>query len=297
MGFDLAKLAEHCYVADGAWTTALRARGAPTDQPAEIATLEHPRLVVSLAREYLDAGAQFISTNTFAANRVVLTERELEHKLHEINVQGAQLAKNVIADREAYVAGVLGPSGKMLLTHEIKDDKLADAFREQAEALAEGGADVLVLETFSELAELVTAVRAVKSATNLPVFACLSFDSGPNRTRTCMGVEAGECPGPLEEAGADAIGSNCGGGIASALPAVFALRAHTKLPLWVKPSAGLPDWVNGRAVYNQTPDDFGHDIPTLLDAGVNVIGGCCGTEPEHIRRVAALVRAHERRHH
>jgi len=193
------------------------------------------------------------------------------------------------------VAGSIGPSGKILAVREVAEEQLATAFAEQATALADGGADVIVLETFSELAEILLALEAVGKATGLPVIASMSFDSGPQRTRTMMGAKAEDCASALEEAGADAVGCNCGAGVATILPTVVALRANTELPLWVKPNAGLPELEDGQVVYKQTPDEFGHHVPTLLDAGVNIIGGCCGTGPGHIKRVAALVESHKRK--
>jgi len=179
---------------------------------------------------------------------------------------------------------------------EATPEQLTPLFAEQAEALAAGGADAIVLETFSELAEILLALRAVKDATGLPVIASMSFDSGPQRTRTMMGAQAGECATALEDAGADVIGCNCGSGINYVLPAVVALRAATPLPLWVKPNAGMPELEDGRAVWKQTPEEFAAYVPQIVDAGANIIGGCCGSGPEHVLRVAAVVaRAKKRR--
>ena len=138
-----------------------------------------------------------------------------------------------------------------------------------------------------------SALRVVKDTAALPVIASMSFDSGPQRTRTMMGTPAEECAAALEDAGADVIGCNCGSGINHALPAVVALRAATALPLWVKPKAGLPELEDGRAVWKQTPEEFATYLPQILDAGANIVGGCCGSGPEHIQRVAALARRHK----
>lgn len=282
-------------VADGGWSTRLQARGVPTDAPAELANLTHPHLVEALAREYVAAGARFITTNTFAANRFMFERRNLRSDLAEVNRAGAALARKAAGSPEVLVAGSIGPSGKILVLREVSEDQLVAAFAAQAKALAEGGVHVIVLETFSELAEILLAVEAVEQATGLPVIASMSFDSGPQRTRTMMGAKAEDCASALEEAGADAVGCNCGAGIATILPAVVALRANTKLPLWVKPNAGLPELENNQVVYRQAPDEFGHHVPALLEAGANIIGGCCGTGPEHIKRVAALVESYKRK--
>ncbi len=290
MKFDRAALTRTVTLADGGWSTQLVARAFPAAGMAETANLTHPELVAGLAREYLDAGAQFITTNTFAANRWNLERRRVPHDVAEVNRRGAELAREAIGERSALVAGSLGPSGKLLVLREATEAELQRLFAEQAEGLVAGGADVLLLETFSELAEALLALRTVKQTTGLPVIASLSFDSGPQRTRTMMGAEAGECAAALEDAGADAVGFNCGSGVEQALPAVVALRAATRLPLWVKPNAGLPELEDGRAVWKQTPEEFAGHFGQILEAGANIVGGCCGSGPAHIARLATLVR-------
>jgi methionine synthase I (cobalamin-dependent) len=295
MKFDSDALKSRVWVADGGWSTQLQARGLPPDLMAETANLTHPEMILGLARAYLDVGAAFITTNTFAANRINLERRQISHDVAEINRRGAALARQAVGTGQALVAGSIGPSGKILAVREATPEQLTPVFAEQAEALAAGGADVIVLETFSELAEILLALRAVKDATNLPAIASMSFDSGPQRTRTMMGAQAGECAAALEDAGADVVGCNCGSGINCILPAVVALRAATSLPLWVKPNAGMPELEDGRAVWRQTPEDFATHVPLILEAGADIIGGCCGSGPEHIRRIASVV-AHHRRH-
>ena len=282
-------------VADGGWSTQLQVRGIPTDCPAELANLTHPHLVEGLARDYVAAGAKIITTNTFSANRFVFERHGLQSDLDHINRAGAECAKKAATDADVLVAGSIGPSGKILVVHEAREADLIEAFAAQAKALAAGGADLIVLETFTELAEILLAVEAVRADVDLPIIASMSFDSGPQRTCTMMGARTEDCATALEEAGADAIGCNCGGGIATFLPAVVSLRANTKLPLWVKPNAGMPELVDSQVVYRQTPDEFGHYVPALLEAGVNILGGCCGTGPEHIKRIAALVASHQRK--
>lgn len=296
MRFDPQSLRAAAHVADGAWFTELQARGLGPGVPVvELANLAYPLKVVELAYKYLEAGAEFLSTNTFSANRLVLRQRGITASVEEINSAAVRIAREVAGPRDVPVLGVLGPSGKILAVREVGEQELAEVFVEQARVLAAGGADALLLETFSEIAELVLAVKAVKEATGLPVIACMSFDSGPQYTRTIMGTPAGAAAEALEQVGADVIGCNCGAGIAWALPAVVALRAATARPVWCKPSAGLPDLEEGHAVYSFPVEDFVSDIGELLDAGANVVGGCCGAGPEHIRRVAALVERRNRR--
>ncbi len=295
MKFDRNALATGVTVADGGWSTQLQMRGLPLDVMAETGNLTHPALVIDLARAYLATGARFITTNTFAANRLTLEKRRVKHGVAELNRRGAELAREAIADRDALVAGSIGPSGKILAVREATPAQLTSVFEEQARALAEGGADVLVLETFSELAEILLAVKIAKDAAGLPVIASMSFDSGPQRTRTMMGARAEECAAALEDAGADVVGCNCGAGAGTILPAVVALRGATKLPLWVKPNAGMPELEGEKVVYKQTPEEFAGHFPPLLDAGATIVGGCCGTGPAHIRRLATLVEKRAKR--
>ncbi len=289
MKFDAEVLKAAVTVADGGWSTQLQMRGVPAEVMAETANLTHPELIIELARAYLDAGARFVTTNTFAANRLNLERRAAKAGVAEINRRGAELAREAIGGRKALVAGSIGPSGKILAVREITPEQIKPIFAEQARALAEGGADAILLETFSEMAEILLALKTVKDATGLRVIASMSFDSGPQRTRTMMGARAEDCAAALEDGGADVVGCNCGGGISTFLPTVVALRGATSLPLWVKPNAGLPELEDGRAVYKQTPEEFAASVPQILDAGANIIGGCCGTGPEHIKRVAMLV--------
>lgn len=285
--FEPLKLAGTTLVADGGCAMQLRARGVPA--PTELANLLPAPQIEALAREYAAVGARILSTNTFLANRLHFERLGVAEHVEAVNRLGAALARRVADEMEAWVAGVIGPSGRILAIGESGASDARSAFEEQAAALAAGGADLLVLETFSELAEAEIALAAARNATELPVIACMSFDSGPQRTRTAMGVEASAAAAALSAAGAAGVGINCGAGIAHALPAVVALRANSSGLLWVKPSVGLPDLSEGRPVYRQSPEEFGGFIPTLLDAGADIIGGCCGSGPEHIKRVAAIV--------
>lgn len=282
-------------VADGAWSSELYSRGFDRQQPAETANLTRPDIVEQLAADYATAGATILTTNTFAANRIAATRRGIDTDLHELNAVAAQIVRKTAEKHAAIAAGTIGPSGAIVAIQEASEAELTAAFSEQAAALVEGGAQWLVLETFSELAELLIALRAVREVTSGPIVASMSFDSGPQRTKTVMGVSAAEAAKTLEDAGADLIGANCGAGIATALPAVVALHSNSSRPIWVKPSAGLPDLEDGVAVYHHKPDQIDGPVHQLLDAGVSVLGGCCGMGPAHIKRMAALVAAHRHR--
>lgn len=271
---------------DGAWGTQLQARGLPPGQLPDLWNLTHPEHVAEVARAYVQAGSRVILTNTFGANRLRLAEAGCADRLEAINQEGVRLSRQAAAGR-AKVFASIGPSGKMLLSGEVSAADLTAVFTEQAQALARGGADGLVIETMSDVEEARLAVAAARS-TGLPVVACVVFDSGRDKDRTMMGQTPEQAAEALAGAGADVIGSNCGQGIAGFVNLCRRLRAATDRPVWIKPNAGLPELVEGRAVYRTGPEEFASYLPALLEAGANFIGGCCGTTPEFI---AALSRA------
>jgi 5-methyltetrahydrofolate--homocysteine methyltransferase len=270
-------------VTDGAWGTQLQARGLAIGDFPDAWNLSHPERVAEVARAYVNAGSQIILTNTFGANRIRLAENSLADRVVEINRRGVEISREV-ADGQSAVFASMGPTGKLLMSGEVNAEEILAAFAEQARALAEGGADALVVETMSDLEEAKLAVAAVR-ATGLPVVACMVFDSGKNLDRTMMGSTPEQAAQELSAAGADVIGANCGQGIGGFLPICQRLRAATDRPIWMKPNAGLPQLVDGRAVYAGTPEDFAGQVPALIEAGANFIGGCCGTSPDFISTI------------
>lgn len=266
---------------DGAWGTQLQARGLGPDELPDFWNLSHPDRVEEVARAYVEAGSEIILTNTFRANRLVVAERDPAADIAALNRAGVEISRRA-AQGKARVFASMGPSGKLLLTGAVTEDQLRAAFAEQAQALAEAGADGIVIETMSDLAEAAIAVAAAK-ATGLTVVACMVFDSGKNKDRTMMGATPEQAAEALAAAGADVIGANCGSGIAGYVPICRRLRAATRLPVWIKPNAGLPELTGGQVVYRTTPEEFARHIPDLVEAGASYIGGCCGTTPEFIR--------------
>jgi methionine synthase / methylenetetrahydrofolate reductase(NADPH) len=240
--------------------------------------------VLSLHQEYLAAGAQVIETNTFGANFVKLAAIGLGEKVVEINRQGAQIARRAVQGGEAFVAGSIGPLGRG--KGEFSAGELKECFRIQAAALAEGGADLLILETFAELEELELAVAAAKE-TALPVVASLAFGEG---SRLAGGIVAEAAAGRLAAAGADVIGANCGAGPLELLATLKRMAAVTDLPLSAYPNSGFPEYVDGRYIYRTTPEYFAGMALEMVAAGAGIVGGCCGTTPEHIRMMSQRLR-------
>ena len=266
---------------DGAWGTEMQARGLAVGACPDAWNLERPGRVEEVARAYVEAGSRIILTNTFGASRLALARHGLAEKAKAINRAGAEISRRA-AGQAALVFGSMGPSGKMLIMGEVSREQALEAFREQAQALAEGGADGLVIETMADLEEAQLALAAALQ-TGLPVVACMVYDSGAGKDRTMMGVTAEQAAEALTQAGADAIGANCGQGIAGFVPICARLRSKTDRPVWIKPNAGLPELVGGKTVYATTPEEFAGCAPALVEAGASFLGGCCGTNPDFIR--------------
>jgi len=265
---------------DGAWGTEMQARGLGAGDVADLWNLSHPERVEEVARAYVDAGSRVILTNTFRANRIALKRYGEEDHVVAINRAGAQISCRAAAGRAKVLASI-GPSGKMLMTGDVDEAALAVAFAEQARALAEGGADGLVVETMADLVEARVAIDAAL-ATGLPVVACMVFDSGKNRDRTMMGVTPAQAADGLTRAGAHVVGTNCGIGIDHAVEICRTMAAATDLPIWIKPNAGIPELINGEVVYRTDAEKFASYLPDLLAAGARFVGGCCGTTPAFI---------------
>jgi 5-methyltetrahydrofolate--homocysteine methyltransferase len=274
-------------LADGAWGTELQRRGLALDQCPDLWNLQRPDAVAEVARAYVEAGSRIILTNTFRGNRVALAGYGLEDDAVAINRAGAAISRQA-AGKSARVFASIGPTGKMLAAGEITPEYVAAAFEEQAAALAEGGADALLIETMSDVVEASLALAAARK-TGLPVIVSFSFDTGKHKDRTMTGITPEKAARRMAEEGADAVGANCGIGIAEYVPICSRLRATTSLPIWIKANAGLPEIVNGQPAYRTTAEQFASHLPELIEAGANFLGGCCGTSPGFIRAAAALL--------
>jgi methionine synthase I (cobalamin-dependent) len=261
--------------------------GQPLGHCPDAWSLSNPDEVEAVGRAYVEAGSQVILTNTFGANGYILARHGLAARAVEINRAGVAISRRAAAGR-ARVFASLGPSGVMLMMGQVAEADLQAAFAQQAQAMAEAGADGIVVETMSDPAEAVLAVAAA-ARTGLPVIACMTFDSGAQKDRTMMGTTPEEAAERLLAAGADVVGSNCGQGAESFVDICRRLHAAGGRPVWIKPNAGLPQLQGGRTVYAQTPEEFAAFVPQLIEAGAGFLGGCCGTTPEFIRAVREKV--------
>jgi 5-methyltetrahydrofolate--homocysteine methyltransferase len=278
---------DRAILADGAWGTELMKRGLAQGSSPEEWNLSRPAELRGIAAAYLAAGSEIILTNTFGGNRFQLERHGLGGKVREINRIGASLTREAAGER-ALTAGDMGPSGKLFIMGEVSGEELWAAFAAPAEALREGGAQCLVVETMTDAGEMEIAVRAA-AATGLPVAACLTYEKGDSGWRTVMGHSPEEGVKAALDAGAALIGANCGNGIEDYTALAKVLRGLTELPLWIKANAGLPELVDGKPVYRMSPGVYASHVPALLEAGVNVIGGCCGTSPEFIREIRPIL--------
>jgi 5-methyltetrahydrofolate--homocysteine methyltransferase len=275
-------------VGDGAWGTELMKRGLPPGRPPEWFALEKPEVLEEVARLYLDAGADLLTTDTFGGTSFRLRLHGLDGERERINREAVEAVKRAVGGR-ALVSASVGPSGQLLEPYgDTSPDAVEEAFAEQVRALASAGADVLCIETMGDLTEAVRAVKAAKAmAPGVPVLATMTFEPTPRGYFTVMGVSVEKAAAGLEAAGADAVGSNCGTGIDD----MVSIARATRLPLVIQPNAGLPRSLEGQLVYDQTPETMAARVPELLDLGVAIVGGCCGTTPDHIRAIRRAVDA------
>jgi 5-methyltetrahydrofolate--homocysteine methyltransferase len=284
-------------VFDGGYGTALFAAGLSDGACPELWNDTHPDVVRDIHRGYFDAGADLVETNTFGGTRLKLDEYRIGDRTRELNLKGAALARAVCPPR-GFVAGSIGPTSYLPVEYGVgdnvaSDEQYVETFREQAAALAEGGVDLFAVETMMFPQEAVAAIQACKAVADLPVMATMFFqyEELHDRDRTMWGESPAEVAKTLLGAGADVVGMNCGRGPDRAIVIIREMRAVTDAPLVAYPNAGLPVTRDGAVTYELGPAAMARDYPALLDAGAGIVGGCCGSGPEHIRLIAEVVRA------
>ncbi|MBP6179895.1 MAG: bifunctional homocysteine S-methyltransferase/methylenetetrahydrofolate reductase [Anaerolineales bacterium] len=279
----LERLSQGTILADGAMGTMLHARGVSFDKCFDELNLANPAAVADIHREYIEAGAQLVITNTFGANRFKLMKHGLAEDVKDINRAGVELARRAVAAsfKDVLVAGDIGPLGVRIAPYgRVKPEEARAAFTEQILALTEAGADLIVIETMSDLYEIQEAIKAAKQTSALPVVASVTFTRDD---RTLLGDEPMKVARKLKEAGADVIGVNCSGGPSQLLRILKQMKhAVPDGKFWVKPNAGWPEQVGGRIMYPADPEYFGDYALAFREAGASIVGGCCGTTPQHI---------------
>ena len=277
-------------VLDGATGTNLQARGLPVGSPSDLWVLDCPDEILRLQRDFLQAGSDIILTDTFGSSKLHLGHAGLAGRFEETNRAAVALAKQAAAEFGGLVGGSLGPLGEMLEPLGPLTAEAAEAeYGAQARLLAEAGVDLLVIETQFDLNEASAALRGVRGVTDLPIVVSFSYDRG---TRSMMGVKPRQTAAAFNEAGLAALGVNCGRSLEDNLAVLKELRAATTLPIWFKPNAGLPQTdAEGRTVFSTTPEDMGSAAANWLEAGAGLVGGCCGTSPQHLAAIARAIKA------
>lgn len=275
---------------DGAWGTELFKLGLQPGDCLELCNINRTDWVAQIAKSYVEAGSDIIQTNSFGGSPIKLRSFGIENRAYEINRKAAEISRTAAGD-QIFVAGSIGPSGKMLIMGEISEQELFESFSLQAEALEDGGANAAIIETMIDPAELSIAVRAVKQNTNLEIIASATYNKTPAGFKTAMGATIEDMVKSAINEGASIIGTNCGHGSEMIVEIVREIhRLFPAVPIIVQPNAGLPYISNdGSVIYPESPDQMAQQLPSLISAGANIIGGCCGTTPEHIRAFRKLI--------
>ena len=275
-------------LADGATGTNYQAKGLGLGVAPEEWLFDAPELVLELHREFVEAGVDLILTDTFGATAIRLGDSPLAGRARDVNLRAVEIAREAAGDR-VLVAGSLGPTGQLAEPlGPLGPDECAATYAEQAAALAEGGVDLLVMETFFALEEAVPAIRGIQSASDLPLVVSFSFDRG---THTMMGVSPRDFVEAVAPFGAAVLGANCGRSLVDADTIVVELLdAAGDVPVWVKPNAGVPRMVGDQAVYEATPEIIAAHVGRYVAQGARIVGGCCGSTPAHVAAIAAAIR-------
>lgn len=279
------------FLLDGAMGTEMMKAGLGHGECPEAWNLDRPEAVKDIERRYYEAGSDAVVTNTFGGNPIKLAAYGLERRCRELNLAAARLAKEVRPEGR-FVGGDMGPTGKFIKPMgEYEEAQFEEAFAVQAAALDEGGVDFFIMETMYDLREALCAVRACRKVSSLPVFATMTFNKSPRGFFTLMGDSPSKCLKALEQGGAAAVGANCFLDSEAMVELVKIMRPETGLPLIAQPNAGQPHVLGGREmVYSQSREDFVRHIVRIIEYGAQVVGGCCGTDPDTIRRLAEVLK-------
>lgn len=278
-------------VSDGAWGTFLQKKGLQPGECPEQWNISHYNDVLDIAQSYIDAGADMIETNSFGGNYFKLKNYGLENQVFELNKTAAEISRKA-AGADRFVLGSVGPTGKLLMMEEVTEEELYGAFKAQSMALEAGGADAIVIETMTDLDEAKIAVRAAKENTSCEVICTMTFDKiQGGGYRTMMGISPEEMTLSLAATGADMVGANCGNGIADMIGIVKEIRSvNAEIPVLIHANAGMPQYNEGQTIFPENPNDMASRVREIIEAGANIIGGCCGTTPDHICEVHHVVK-------
>ncbi|MEC7923166.1 MAG: homocysteine S-methyltransferase family protein, partial [Planctomycetota bacterium] len=290
----LEAIGEKTLLGDGAMGTQLQQAGLEPGGCGEAWNTEHPDRVLAIQKKYVEAGSDCLITNTFGGSRIMLERHAQDADVEAINKAGALIAREAFGEKEGYVIGDIGPFGGLLEPYgEVTEKSVRDAFAEQAGALVAGGVDAIIIETQTSLEELGIGLEAAREAGAPCVIGSMAYDVtfDGEEIRTMMGIGPEDAAEFMEKNGADVIALNCGSGVdvAWAARAVERYRRITRLPTMAQPNAGLPELIDMEVVYRQTPEEMTGELSALLSAGANIVGGCCGSSPAHLRLFRKLL--------
>jgi 5-methyltetrahydrofolate--homocysteine methyltransferase len=280
-------------ISDGAMGTYLQAKGLKPGECMESWCISHPEVVKGIHEDYIAAGSDILETNSFGGTSYKLEPYGLAHKVRELNLAAVALAKHAGAGK-VYVAAAVGPTGCIVEDEggDVTPQDLYNAFKEQVVALEEGGADALCIETMASLTEALQAIKAARDNTKLPVICTFTFDAGARGFRTMMGVTPERAAREAVAAGADIVGANCGNGIVNMIEIARQTRtAQPNTPILINANAGMPVLEGEKTVFKETPEFMASKVSDLIKAGAQIIGGCCGTTPDHIAAIARAAKA------
>ena len=290
----LELLHQKILIIDGGMGTMLQKNGLKSGECPELWNITHPEIVKSIHTSYLEAGADIILTNTFGANGIKLLKLKQQQHLKEINKQAVKIAREATGEymekysRQAFIAGSVGPTGEILepiVT--LKNGEAYEGYKNQITVMESLGIDMVVLETFYNIDEIKIALKAIKENSDLPVFASMTFDES---MKTIYGVTPEQAVEQLFEEEADGVGANCGSGPELLYKVLTRMRIITDAPLLVEPNAGIPYLENNKVIYPATPEEMAEYAEKFVQLKVNIIGGCCGTTPEHIRAISKRIK-------
>ncbi|WP_337872969.1 homocysteine S-methyltransferase family protein [Ignavibacterium sp.] len=276
-------------VSDGAWGTELFKSGLRAGECPELWNETRPDEVFSIAKNYIKSGSDILSTNSFGGSLIKLSHYNLENKTYSLNKTAAEISRKAAGNK--LVMGSVGPTGKFLISGDVSADEMIDSFTEQLKGLIDGGVDAILLETFYDIDEAECAVKAVRNFDDIPLICSFTYDrNSSGEYRTMMGATPKEVLQAMITLGVDVIGVNCGGGYNNTLDLVKELREFShNIPILIQPNAGLPETIQGEIKYSETPDVISNFVKSYLNIGINIIGGCCGTTPEHIKVIRKAV--------
>ncbi len=276
-------------VSDGAWGTELFKLGLRAGECPELWNETNREEILKIAKSYIDVGSDIISTNSFGGSSIKLSHYNLENKAYELNKLAAEISREAAVDK--LVMGSVGPTGKFLMTGDVSGEELIESFTNQIKALIDGGVDAILLETFYDIDEAECAIKAARNFADVPLICSFTFDRNTyGEYRTMMGSTPKDVLQAMITLGVDVIGVNCGGGFNNMIDLVKELRDYShNIPLLVQPNAGLPETIDGRIVYSETPEVISNFVKSFLSIGINIIGGCCGTTPDHIKVIRKVV--------